>query len=117
MKHFLKNTSSTFILIIIPANVVTDAQLYFSNRIIDGKNHKIVSKIDLKLIIKDVRVLFDNLFGDDKTLQDLLNQTINTDNSFISTLIPSIEDAFAKDFKKMINLFFKTYTEEQIFPS
>ncbi|XP_026466729.1 protein takeout-like [Ctenocephalides felis] len=58
-----------------------------------------------------------NLFGGDKTLGDIINQTINSNIEILSTeIVPLIEKALSKLFIRIANQIIDRYTFEQLYP-
>ena len=76
-----------------------------------------MNKLEIKISLKAGKLYLDNLFGGDKTLGELINQTINQNfELFSKELIPLIERALSRIFKKTGNKILSRFTEEQLFP-
>lgn len=84
---------------------------------IDGKQHIVLKKLDIKIIIGKGKIKLNNLFGGDRVLGDVINETINQNFEIFSRdIIPLVEKALEKIFKKISNKIVERYTEEQLFP-
>lgn len=76
-----------------------------------------VKKIDIKVRVGSGRIRLDNLFGGDKVLGDVVNETINRNfDLFAAEIIPLIEKALAKYFKKVSNNILSRYPADVLFP-
>lgn len=83
----------------------------------NGERHVRVTDLSIKVRVGGGSLLLDNLFNGDKTLGDVINDTINQNFNIISKdIIPLIEKALEKHFKKTANKIMNRYTEAQIFP-
>uniref|UniRef100_A0A336MQ15 CSON002427 protein n=1 Tax=Culicoides sonorensis TaxID=179676 RepID=A0A336MQ15_CULSO len=83
----------------------------------DGQTYSVVKKIDIKIQVKDGKIRLDNLFGGDRVLGDVINETINRNFDILSKeIIPLIERALSKYFKKVGNKILGTYPESVLFP-
>jgi Haemolymph juvenile hormone binding protein (JHBP) len=76
-----------------------------------------VKKIDIKIKVKNGNVKLDNLFGSDKVLGEVVNQTINQNFDILSKeIIPLIEKSLNRIFKRIGNKIVERFTHEQLFP-
>lgn len=67
--------------------------------------------------MQDGRLHLNNLFGGDKLLGDIVNETINQNfDLFIKDIIPLIEKSLGKKFRKVGNKIVERYSEKQLFP-
>lgn len=83
----------------------------------DGQTYSLVKKIDIKIRVKDGKIRLDNLFGGDRVLGDVINETINRNFDILSKeIIPLIERALSKHFKKVGNKILSSYPESVLFP-
>lgn len=83
----------------------------------DGQVYSIVKKINIKIRVRNGKIHLDNLFGGDKTLGEVVNETINRNFDVLSKeIIPLIERALSKHFKKVGNKILGSYPESVLFP-
>lgn len=76
-----------------------------------------MKKIDIKIRVRDGKIQLENLFGGDKLLGEVVNETINRNFDALATeIIPLIEKALSKHFKKVGNKIMTRYPEEILFP-
>jgi hypothetical protein len=67
--------------------------------------------------VKNGSVKLDNLFGSDKVLGEVVNQTINQNFDILSKeIIPLIEKSLNRIFKRIGNKIVERFTAEQLFP-
>lgn len=86
-------------------------------RQINGETHFIVSKLDIKIVVGKGRIDLVDLFGGDKTLGEIINQTINQNFEILSQdIIPLIEKSLARIFKRTGNKILERFTLAQLFP-
>lgn len=84
---------------------------------ISGNDHIILKKLQIKIKVGRGSMYLDNLFGGDKTLGDIVNDTINQNFEVVSKdIIPLIEKALERHFKKTSNKILSRYTRSQLFP-
>lgn len=84
---------------------------------INGQTHFIVNKLDIKVTVQNGKVSFDNLFGGDKTLGEVINNVINANfETFSADIIPLIEKSLSRIFKNTGNKILKRFTMAQLFP-
>ncbi|XP_053672331.1 uncharacterized protein LOC128722676 [Anopheles nili] len=84
---------------------------------INGKDHLSLAKLDIKIRVSDGRVKLENLFGGDRVLGEIINETINQNFNLLSTeLIPLIEKALQRIFKRTGNKILERFPEEVLFP-
>uniref|UniRef100_A0A182PKI0 Uncharacterized protein n=1 Tax=Anopheles epiroticus TaxID=199890 RepID=A0A182PKI0_9DIPT len=80
---------------------------------INGKDHLSLAKLDIKIRVSDGRVKLENLFGGDRVLGEIINETINQNFNLLSTeLIPLIEKALQRIFKRTGNKILERFPEE-----
>lgn len=92
----------------------TDAREVDAN----GDSYVYVKKLTIRVRVGGGSLRLENLFNGDKTLGDVINQTINQNFDIISKdIIPLIERALERHFKKTANKIMSRYTEQQIFPN
>ncbi|XP_058062405.1 uncharacterized protein LOC131212527 [Anopheles bellator] len=85
---------------------------------INGKDHLSLAKLDIKIKVSDGRIKLENLFGGDRVLGEIINETINQNFNLLSTeLIPLIEKALQRIFKRTGNKILERFPEEVLFPS
>lgn len=73
--------------------------------------------MDIKITVKKGKLDFDDLFGGDKVLGDIINQTINQNfDVFSMELIPLVEKSLSRIFKQTANKILERFTMEQLFP-
>ncbi|XP_061504177.1 uncharacterized protein LOC11175689 [Anopheles gambiae] len=83
---------------------------------INGKDHLSLAKLDIKIRVSDGRVKLENLFGGDRVLGEIINETINQNFNLLSTeLIPLIEKALQRIFKRTGNKILERFPEEVLF--
>lgn len=83
----------------------------------DGIEYNLVKKIDIKVRVGSGKIKLENLFGGDKVLGDVVNETINRNfDLFAGEIIPLIEKALAKYFKKVSNNILSRYAADVLFP-
>lgn len=83
----------------------------------NGQNYILAKKIDIKIRVRDGKIRLDNLFGGDKVLGEVVNETINRNfDVFSLEIIPLIEKALSKHFKKVGNKIMSRYPEDVLFP-
>lgn len=87
-------------------------------RMVRGETHVFVKKLTIRVRVGNGSSLrLENLFNGDKTLGDVINQTINQNFDVVSKdIIPIIERALERHFKRTANKIMSRYTERQIFP-
>ncbi|XP_052863365.1 uncharacterized protein LOC128270003 [Anopheles cruzii] len=84
---------------------------------INGKDHLSLAKLDIKIKVSDGRIKLENLFGGDRVLGEIINETINQNFNLLSTeLIPLIEKALQRIFKRTGNKILERFPEEVLFP-
>ena len=84
---------------------------------INGQTHFIVNKLQIKVTVQNGKLDFQNLFGGDKTLGEIINQTINQNFAvFSKEMIPLIEKSLSQIFKKTANKILVRFTMAQLFP-
>lgn len=84
---------------------------------IDGKEHIVLKKLNIKIIVGKGKIKLDNLFGGDRVLGDVINETINQNFEIFSRdIIPLVEKALERIFKNISNKVVEKFTEEQLFP-
>jgi Haemolymph juvenile hormone binding protein (JHBP) len=94
-----------------------DVRIKGIHKEINGQTHFIVNKMDIKVNVKRGKLDLDNLFGGDKTLGEVINQTINTNfEVFSKEIIPLIEKSLSKIFKRTANKILERFTLAQLFP-
>ncbi|XP_052890841.1 uncharacterized protein LOC128299042 [Anopheles moucheti] len=80
---------------------------------INGKDHLSLAKLDIKIRVSDGRIKLENLFGGDRVLGEIINETINQNFNLLSTeLIPLIEKALQRIFKRTGNKILERFPEE-----
>lgn len=84
-----------------------------------GQNHKILTKIDFTLTVKNGRVTWGNLVGiETPTLAELMNETVNQSfHEFAKEMLPACEKILARVFRKNANKILSKFTAEQLFPT
>jgi len=94
-----------------------DVQIHNQRVTKNGKDYILAKKIDIKIRIRNGKLRLDNLFGGDKVLGDVVNETINRNfDLFSAEIIPLIERALSKHFKKVGNKIMSRYSEDILFP-
>lgn len=102
---------------LIIAGGTGDVKIRGEQKTINGKTHMVVKKLDIKIKVQNGRLNLDNLFGGDKVLGDIINHTINQNFNILSQeIIPLIEKALSRIFKRTGNKILERFTEEQLFP-
>lgn len=87
-------------------------------RELNGETHAFVKKLTIRVRVGGGSLHLDNLFNGDKALGEVVNQTINQNFDIVSKdIIPIVERALERHFKKTANKIMSHYTEKQIFPS
>ncbi|XP_053667281.1 uncharacterized protein LOC128716383 [Anopheles marshallii] len=80
---------------------------------INDKDHLSLAKLDIKIRVSDGRIKLENLFGGDRVLGEIINETINQNFNLLSTeLIPLIEKALQRIFKRTGNKILERFPEE-----
>lgn len=86
-------------------------------KVINGTNHLSLAKLDIKIKVGDGKIKLENLFGGDRVLGEIINQTINQNFALLShELIPLIEKALQRIFKRTGNKILERFPEEVLFP-
>lgn len=102
----------------IVARCIADVVMNTEPRDVNGESHAFVKKLTIRVRVGGGSLRLDNLFNGDNTLGEVVNQTINQNFDIVSKdIIPMIERALEKHFKKTANKIMSRYTERQIFPS
>ncbi|CAO1440871.1 unnamed protein product [Diamesa serratosioi] len=97
--------------------VLSDVSVKGIQQQINGQTKFIVNKLQIKLTVKDGNLDLENLFGGDKTLGEIINQTINQNFAvFSKELIPLIEKSLSRVFKRTANKILERFTMAQLFP-
>ncbi|XP_055694818.1 uncharacterized protein LOC129796516 [Lutzomyia longipalpis] len=93
-----------------------DVTMILEPREISGNDHIILKKLQIKIKVGKGSMYLENLFGGDKTLGDIINDTINQNFEVVSRdIIPLIEKALEKHFKRTSNKILSRYTRSQLF--
>lgn len=81
--------------------------------------HANLTKMDIKLSVKNGRLALEGLFnGKSPLLQDLFNQSINENfEIFVKELYPAMEKSLSLVLTKNINKLFRRFTKAQLFPA
>uniref|UniRef100_A0A6M2DY58 Putative hemolymph juvenile hormone binding protein n=1 Tax=Xenopsylla cheopis TaxID=163159 RepID=A0A6M2DY58_XENCH len=83
----------------------------------NGEKHVQFTDVKIKIKVGKGRLHLKNLFGGDKALGDIINQTINSNFELLSQdIIPLIEKALSKFVLKISNQIVEPYTVEQLYP-
>jgi hypothetical protein len=94
-----------------------DIRLKGTPKDVNGETYFNVNKLDIKITVQKGKIEFENLFGGDKTLGDIINRVINDNfDTFVQDLIPLIEKSLSKIFRSTGNKIFKRFTMAQLFP-
>ncbi|XP_059609137.1 protein takeout [Phlebotomus argentipes] len=94
-----------------------DVTMVLEPREILGSDHIILKRLQIKVKVGKGSMYLENLFGGDKTLGDIVNDTINQNFEVVSRdIIPLIEKALERHFKKTSNKILSRYTRDQLFP-
>ena len=100
------------------ARCVADVVMNLEPRELNGETHAFVKKLTIRVRVGGGSLHLDNLFNGDKALGEVVNQTINQNFDIVSKdIIPIVERALERHFKKTANKIMSHYTEKQIFPS
>jgi len=84
---------------------------------INGENHFVVNKMDIKIKLQKGQIKLEDFFGGDKVLGEIVGQTINQNfEIFSQDLIPLIEKSLARIFKRSANKILERFTMAQLFP-
>ncbi|XP_055903734.1 protein takeout [Eupeodes corollae] len=76
-----------------------------------------IKNLEVKIIMGKGRIRLYNLFNGDKTLGDIINETINQNfETFTMELIPPIERALEKKFLSIAGKIMETFTYDELFP-
>ncbi|XP_058453175.1 protein takeout [Malaya genurostris] len=96
---------------------VGNVRIKGDRKVINGKNHLSLAKLDIKIKVGDGKIKLENLFGGDRVLGEIINETINQNFSLLShELIPLIEKALQRIFKTTGNKILERFPEEVLFP-
>lgn len=100
------------------ARCVADVIMNTEPRMVDGETYIFVKKLTIRVRVgSGSQLKLENLFNGDKTLGDVINQTINQNFDVVARdIIPLIERALERHFRKTANKIMSRYTEQQIFP-
>lgn len=80
-------------------------------------NHIAMKKIQLKITVNKGMLYLDNLFGGNKELGAIINESINSNfNMYAKEIIPLVEKSLAKHFVQIGNKVVEKYSDEQLFP-
>lgn len=86
-------------------------------RELNGNTHVYVKKLTIRVRVGGGSLNLENLFGGDKTLGDVVNQTINQNFDLVAKdIIPIVQRALERHFKRTANKIMTRYTEDQVFP-
>lgn len=108
---------TNFKTIFLPAQGFGNVRIKGDRKVINGKNHLSLAKLDIKIKVGDGKIKLENLFGGDRVLGEIINQTINQNFSLLShELIPLIEKALQRIFKQTGNKILERFPEEVLFP-
>lgn len=76
-----------------------------------------IENLEVKIKMGKGRIRLYNLFNGDKTLGDIINETINQNfETFTMELIPPIERALEKKFMSIAGQIMDTFTYDELFP-
>ncbi|GAB0098496.1 uncharacterized protein DMENIID0001_142370 [Sergentomyia squamirostris] len=96
---------------------VADVTMILEPKEISGNDHIVLKKLQIRIRVGKGSLYLDNLFSGDKTLGDIINDTINQNFDIVSKdIIPLIERALERHFKKTSNKILSRYTRTQLFP-
>ncbi|XP_053691062.1 protein takeout [Sabethes cyaneus] len=96
---------------------VGNVRIKGDRKVINGKNHLSLAKLDIKIKVGDGKIKLENLFGGDRVLGEIINHTINQNFALLShELIPLIEKALQRIFKLTGNKILERFPEEVLFP-
>lgn len=83
----------------------------------DGVGYSHIKSLETSLSLKQGSINLENLFNGDKVLGDTINDVINQNFLLISKdIIPLVQRALNKSFKKIGNRICSRYTTDQLFP-
>lgn len=99
------------------ANVVSNNVVVFERRPASG-DHIQVARVETRIHLQGGSMHLHNLFGGDRVLGDTINRTINQNFLlFADDLMPLVERALNKMFRRIGNGICNAYTMEQFFPA
>lgn len=83
----------------------------------DGVEYTRVEKVETHIKLKQGKINLQNLFDGDRVLGDVINETINQNFALVAEdLIPLVEKALNKMFKRIGNKVCGPFAWEQFFP-
>lgn len=98
-------------------NGVGDVRIKGVHKEINGETHFVVNKLDIKVTVQKGKIDLEDLFGGDKVIGEIVNETINQNFDILSLdLIPLIEKSLSRIFKQTANKILERFTMAQLFP-
>lgn len=83
----------------------------------DGTEHVSIAKVETNITLGGGNFQLHNLFNGDRVLGDVINDTINQNFLlFANDLMPTVEKALSKLFRRLANRICSNFTPEQLFP-
>lgn len=84
----------------------------------DGINKIRINDFSIKITVGKGYVHFDNLFGGDQVIGDVINSAINSNfDHFLKEILPNLEKALSDAFMITAQNIVSQFTFEQLFPN
>lgn len=98
-------------------NCIGSTNIFFNRNIANENDHVLIKKIEIKIQVGKGSIKLNNLFNGDRNLGDAINDVINQNFEIVSAdVIPLIENALQRTFKKTLNKIVSRFTNKQLFP-
>lgn len=98
-------------------NFYAFVKIVFDFKNMNGMEYLTIKELDVKIRTGKGRIRLENLFNGDKTLGDVVNETINQNfEVFTNELIQPIERALEKKFIAIARKILENYTYNELFP-
>lgn len=98
-------------------NCIGSTKVFFNKNIANEDDYILIKKIEIKIKVGRGSLKLNNLFNGDKVLGDAINEVINQNFEIVSEdIIPLIEKALQRTFKKTGNKIVSRFINKQLFP-
>ncbi|XP_065354649.1 protein takeout [Calliphora vicina] len=98
-------------------NFYAFVKIIFDTKNVNGEEYLTISDLNVKIRTGKGRIRLENLFNGDKTLGDVVNDTINQNfEVFTNELIAPIERALEKKFIAIARKILENFTHNELFP-
>ncbi|TMW42660.1 hypothetical protein DOY81_012260, partial [Sarcophaga bullata] len=98
-------------------NFYAFVKILFEPKNVNGDEYLTITELEVKIRTGKGRIRLENLFNGDKTLGDVVNETINQNfEVFTNELIGPIERALEKKFIAIARKILENFTYNELFP-